>query len=203
MLVRKVIGHGTGFFATHTALSPTPVKSNFPQPRLTPMSSEPKWTLSRTRELAAIGLRAGSCRARLPPPGSLRQRVQMPPQCSVTAQRARGGGGGKENENAERGTNSEAAASPFLLHLFHLHKQDPSLFGIRWITPVLYSGILSPFITTVRRKKEQHIHTEDALWKYIALSWSHFGSSYLFLSFSNVGHFHWLRIQSKSVWEVF
>lgn len=110
------------------------------------------------------------------------------------------GGGGlalwpttKENKNAERGANSEASVPPFLLHLSHLHKQDPSLSGIRWITPVLYSGILSPFITTARRQKGQHVHTEDALWKYIALSWSHFGSRYLFLSFSNVGHFHWLH----------
>lgn len=198
MLVRKVIGHGTGFFATHTALSPTPVKSNFPQPRLTPMSSEPKWTSSRTREPAATGLRAGSCRARLPPPGSPWQRVQMPPQGSMTSQRARGVGLAlwpttKENKNAERGANSEASVPPFLLHLSHLHKQDPSLSGIGWITPVLYSGILSPFITTARRQKGQHVHTEDALWKYIALSWSHFGSRYLFLSFSNVGHFHWLH----------
>lgn len=154
--------------------------------------------------------RAGSHRAacrklQSPPPASRVPATARPDAAAVLRDSTEStvGGGGKENENAERGTNSEAAASPFLLHLFHLHKQDPSLFGIRWITPVLYSGILSPFITTVRRKKEQHIHTEDALWKYIALSWSHFGSSYLFLSFSNVGHFHWLRIQSKSVWEVF
>ena len=31
------------------------------------------------------------------------------------------------------------------------------------------------------------------LWKYIALSLSYFESSYLFLSFSNIGHFHWLH----------
>lgn len=148
--MRKVIGHGTGFFATYTALSPTPVKSNFPQPRLTPLSSEPKWTMSRTREPAAAGLSECRMLQSLPPAS---------PGPSDTATNAitmllwqhRGHWGElpfwpttKEKQNAERGANLEAAVSPFLLHLSHLPKQDPFLLGIRWITPVFYSGILRP-----------------------------------------------------------